>query len=255
MPAAEKASFDVRALQSQLMVVAITCEMQDDYNRFVTRFQPQLATAYRGVAAHFRRTGGRNGQRDLDQYITGLANGQSQVGIAQGQYFCGNQRAVFQQALAANSASDLAQITVQREIPNIINTTPCGATRPEPPPPGPPTPVPPPAPLRRGRRRRTVADFGVTPRKRRPSGRLFVAWFRRPPTKKGRPKGRPLPCQPVKAIRRLSAQDDLLFAGELVSAQRRSISTRRFCGSRTLSAVGHQRTAFAEGLHARSRCG
>lgn len=128
MPPAEKASFDVRALQSQLMVVAITCEMQDDYNRFVTKFQPQLATAYRGVQGHFRRTGGRNGQRDLDQYITGLANGQSQVGIAQGQYFCGNQRAVFQQALAANSANDLAQITVQREIPNIINTAPCGTT-------------------------------------------------------------------------------------------------------------------------------
>ena len=130
MPAAEKASFDVRALQSQLMVVAITCEMQDDYNRFVTRFQPQLATAYRGVAAHFRRTGGRNGQRDLDQYITGLANGQSQVGIAQGQYFCGNQRAVFQQALAAGSADDLARISVQREIPNIISTAPCSAATP-----------------------------------------------------------------------------------------------------------------------------
>ena len=127
MPAAEKASFDVRALQSQLMVVAITCEMQDDYNRFVTKFQPQLATAYRGVTAHFRRTGGRNGQRDLDQYITGLANGQSQVGIAQGQYFCGNQRAVFQQALASNSADDLARLSVQREIPNIISTAPCGA--------------------------------------------------------------------------------------------------------------------------------
>jgi hypothetical protein len=114
---AEKTHFDVRALQSQLMVVAISCEMQDDYNRFVTKFQPQLATAYRGVAGHFRRTAGGSHQRQLDQYITNLANGQSQVGISQGSFFCRNQGPLFQQALAASNVGELAQLSVQREVP------------------------------------------------------------------------------------------------------------------------------------------
>ena len=122
---AEKSHFDVRALQSQLMVVALSCEMQDDYNRFVTKFQPQLATAFRGVAGHFRRTAGGSHQRQLDQYITNLANGQSQVGISQGSFFCRNQGPLFQQALAASSVGDLAQLSVQREIPQTYTASVC----------------------------------------------------------------------------------------------------------------------------------
>lgn len=125
MQPAEKAAFDIRALQSQLMVVALTCGQQDDYNAFVTRHQRELATAFRNVAGHFRRTSGAQHQRNLDQYITNLANGQSQVGISRGSFFCREQGALFQQATAASTPAELSQLSVAREVPQAIATTAC----------------------------------------------------------------------------------------------------------------------------------
>lgn len=122
---AEKTAFDIRALQSQLMVVALTCGQQDDYNTFVTRHQRELAAAFRNVASHFRRTAGAQHQRMLDQYITNLANGQSQVGISRGSFFCREQGPLFQQATAASSPAELSQISVTREVPQAITTPPC----------------------------------------------------------------------------------------------------------------------------------
>ncbi|MBY0339047.1 MAG: hypothetical protein K2X11_20710 [Acetobacteraceae bacterium] len=113
---AEKTAFDIRALQSQLMVVAITCGLQDDYNRFVTGHQPDLANAFRTVGAHFRRVGG--GQRAQDSFITDLANRQSQVGISQGMAFCQNQAPLFPLAIAARGRDQLAALSVQQQIPN-----------------------------------------------------------------------------------------------------------------------------------------
>ncbi|MCW8085657.1 hypothetical protein [Sabulicella glaciei] len=128
---AEQTHFHVRALQSQLMVVAISCELQDDYNRFVTKFQPHLATAFRGIQGHFRRAAGSAGQRQTDQYITNLANGQSQAGIAQGTLFCRNQAPLFQEAIAAPNVQALAQLSVAREIPHFYDAPACGTASPQ----------------------------------------------------------------------------------------------------------------------------
>ncbi|MDB5413496.1 MAG: hypothetical protein JWR10_1831 [Rubritepida sp.] len=122
---AEKTAFDIRALQSQLMVVALTCGQQDAYNTFVTRFQGDLGNAFRGVAGHFRRTSGARSQRLLDEYITSLANGQSQVGISQGSLFCRNQAPIFAQAMAATSPADLALLSLAREVPQALTTPDC----------------------------------------------------------------------------------------------------------------------------------
>ena len=128
MQPAEQQHFNVRALQSQLMVLAISCERHDDYNSFVTRFQPQLAAAFRGVQNHFRRTTGAQHQRQTDQYITNLANGQSQVGISQGTFFCRNQQGLFAEALGAANVGALSQISVDRQVPQVYSLPACTAT-------------------------------------------------------------------------------------------------------------------------------
>jgi len=124
---AEKAAFDIRALQSQLMVAALSCAQQDDYNTFVRKFQTELGTAFRGVAGHFRRTAGSQHQRQLDQYITQLANGQSQLSIARGSFFCREQTPLFQAALAAGTSAELSQLSVQRAVHQELTTPMCPA--------------------------------------------------------------------------------------------------------------------------------
>lgn len=124
---AERTAFDIRALQSQLMVVALSCQQQDDYNAFVTRFRSQLGDAHRGVTGYYQRASGRQAQRQMDQYITNLANNQMQVGITQGSHFCRNQTPLFQQAMAASSPADLAAITQRASIPQPLDRDVCPA--------------------------------------------------------------------------------------------------------------------------------
>jgi len=124
---AEKTAFDIRALQSQLMVAALSCGLQDDYNAFVRKYQGDLVTAFRNVHGHFRRTSGSRHQHDVDQYITNLANGQSQLSIARGSFFCREQAPLFQAAMTATSAADLSQVAVSRQVHQVLERPACPA--------------------------------------------------------------------------------------------------------------------------------
>lgn len=124
----EKTAFDVRALQSQLMVVALTCQQQDDYNNFVRRHMNELNNAQRSVTSYHRRVHGAQHQRQLDLYITNLANSQMQAGITRGSFFCREQAPLFQMATQANTAAELANLTVSRQIPQPLGAEACPAS-------------------------------------------------------------------------------------------------------------------------------
>jgi hypothetical protein len=116
---AERVAFEVRALQSQLMVAALSCNRDNDYNAFVRKFQRDLAGSYATIQGHYRR-GGANGQRDMDSYITQLANAHSQDGIRQGSQFCPNITPLFQVALAQDNPTKLAELVVDRNVLNPV---------------------------------------------------------------------------------------------------------------------------------------
>ena len=127
MQPTEKPGFDIRALQSQLMVLALTCSQTDEYNRFVTQNRAVLTGAYNDVQRHFRRVAGNAWQRQIDAYITNTANGHSQTGISQGSLFCSNQAQLFPQALAVTSREQLAQLSQQRQITQVYEPPACAA--------------------------------------------------------------------------------------------------------------------------------
>jgi hypothetical protein len=113
----ERTAMEVRALQSQLMVAALSCGKTDQYNAFVTRYQRDLGDAYKAVTAHFKRVHGNvQGQKQLDNYITQLANAQSQDGIDQGSTFCPNVTPLFQQALAQSNLTTLASLSSDSNV-------------------------------------------------------------------------------------------------------------------------------------------
>jgi hypothetical protein len=124
----EKTAFDVRALQSQLMVVALTCQQQDDYNNFVRRHMNELNNAQRSVTSYHRRVHGAQHQRQLDLYITNLANSQMQAGITRGSFFCREQAPLFQMAMQASTTTELANLTVSRQIPQPLGAEACPAS-------------------------------------------------------------------------------------------------------------------------------
>ena len=120
----ERPAFEVRALQSQLMVLALTCGREEDYNRFVTQNRGVLGNAYNDVRRHFTRAGG---QRALDAYVTNTANIHSRAGISQGSLFCSNQQQLFPAALALNTRDQFAALSQERQIRHAYEPPVCGS--------------------------------------------------------------------------------------------------------------------------------
>lgn len=117
---AEKAAFDMRAVQSQLMVVALVCQRQDDYDTFVQRHQPALLGAYQDMTSHFRRLyGSVAGEAERDKHVTDLANAQSQGMVGQGPAFCSNMEEFVQRALALRNAAGIASLSATGSVTTV----------------------------------------------------------------------------------------------------------------------------------------
>jgi hypothetical protein len=126
----EQRAVDLRTVQSQLMVAAITCRREDDYNRFVQRFQPDLARAHNTLTAYFRRAHGAAGQRQMDAYITNLANAQSQSALRQGNQFCRNSEALWSSAAGVANVNAVPPLVAQHQIVSAIEAQACSAGNP-----------------------------------------------------------------------------------------------------------------------------
>jgi len=95
----------VRILQTELQVAALECanvagaSYNDQYTAFVARFQERLKANATILKAHFQRSYGGDWGRQLDIYVTKVANDASDRSM-QDMKFCANSASVFQQALA-----------------------------------------------------------------------------------------------------------------------------------------------------------
>jgi hypothetical protein len=100
-------AFNVIGLKSALMVGALSCGQQDEYDAFMTEYQPHVLDAQHQIDAYFRRIGGHYGQTKEDAFVTLLANNQTMGGIGQGQVFCLNNEAEFKTVMALKSDDQL----------------------------------------------------------------------------------------------------------------------------------------------------
>ncbi|CUW48007.1 hypothetical protein IFJ82_04500 [Novacetimonas hansenii] len=115
-PSPAHEAFDVQGLKSELMVTALSCGAQDKYNSFVTKFRPKLAGEEKVLTAYFRTTYGRSAQRQHDDYITQLANVQSERGLKSGTAFCQQRMSMFDEVQVLESAADLSNYAQAKDI-------------------------------------------------------------------------------------------------------------------------------------------
>ncbi len=125
--APEKVAFDVTGLKSELMVVAISCQAQDRYNSFVTRYRPDLQSQEKAINGYFQRAFGRGAQKQHDDYVTLLANFQSETGIKRGSFFCKENLILFDQVMALKDIKDLDGFASSKALPQPIALTDCAA--------------------------------------------------------------------------------------------------------------------------------
>lgn len=107
----------VRHLQSQMMVAALSCEMRGPYNTVVERFERELVGHGKSLREYFRQAHGDRAQRELDRFITALANQASGDMIAAGPGFCTRAGTMFEEVLAL-PVSSLGVYSVRRFDPD-----------------------------------------------------------------------------------------------------------------------------------------
>ncbi len=76
------AAFQMRMLQTELVVGALSCKLTPRYNEFVTAYKPDLMSAHRTLLRHFRR------ESTLEDYKSRTANEASQRSLANITEFC-----------------------------------------------------------------------------------------------------------------------------------------------------------------------
>jgi hypothetical protein len=132
MRSAEKAAFDVAGLKSELMVIAIDCQVQERYNAFVGRFRSDLQGSEKGLNTYFSRTAKGGTAHAHDDYITSLANSQSQDALTRGTLFCDEHMRMFDDVLALKGSTDLLSYATGKGLVQPIDVVEC---------PPPPTPA------------------------------------------------------------------------------------------------------------------
>ena len=112
---AEHAAFDLAALKSALMVAALTCHAEDRYNQFVVRYRADLLKAERALGGYFVRA--HRGRQAFDDYITSLANAQSEAGIRLGGTICDQRLVMFDRVMALPTTAELPRFAGTQAIP------------------------------------------------------------------------------------------------------------------------------------------
>ncbi len=118
-------AFNVIGLKSALMVAALSCGDQSQYDAFMSSFQPHILEEQHVMDAYFRKASGPySGQKMEDSFVTLLANNQSVGGIDQRGTFCLNNAAEFTAVAALKTPEALDQFVTDRAPGELPGTTP-----------------------------------------------------------------------------------------------------------------------------------
>ena len=127
---ADRAAFDMEGLKSELMVTALSCNAQERYNAFITRYRSDLGVQEKALTAYFTRAYGRGGQKAHDDYITQLANVQSGDGLKAGTLFCARNVAMFDEVQALKGGSEIPDYVAGKDITQPEDLASCTGTEP-----------------------------------------------------------------------------------------------------------------------------
>lgn len=99
LPRDERA-LGTRLLQTELMVAALSCQTQSQYNAFVGKFRDELVPQGFALKAFFKRAYGSGAEQRLTSFVTALANERSAASLGQWPGYCAKTGDLFAQTLA-----------------------------------------------------------------------------------------------------------------------------------------------------------
>lgn len=121
----ERQALNNRALQSQLMVAALTCGNQKDYNKFMTKFRNHFASQSKSLKGYFKRNYNGKAKEELTGFMTALANESSRRSLNTNyDSFCKKTKSLFNEALSSKPAK-LHKVSESRKISSLHGIEAC----------------------------------------------------------------------------------------------------------------------------------
>lgn len=104
-------ALSVRTLQSDLMVSALSCNERARYNGFAVQYRSELQTHGTALKAYFKKLHGGGANRELNTYVTDLANYAAVRHAEDANAFCGGTDSAFR-ALQLDSNADIQKVAL-----------------------------------------------------------------------------------------------------------------------------------------------
>jgi hypothetical protein len=70
----EMEALDYRAIQSSMMVAALSCNKQKEYNKFMNKYKKEIVGGSNEIKTYFKRAYGKNYEYRLNMFMTQIAN-------------------------------------------------------------------------------------------------------------------------------------------------------------------------------------
>ena len=112
-------AFQMRMLQTELVLGALSCKLTPRYNEFVMAYRPDLMSAHRSLMSYFAR------ESKLEDYKSRTANEVSQRSLANITEFCVYSSALYDKLLGPEKIN-LAQFVAEEPSANRHGQNACG---------------------------------------------------------------------------------------------------------------------------------
>ena len=101
----ERTSLELRLLQTELMVAALSCSAADRYNAFVTLYRSQLTDGGKTMQNLFKRVHGAQAFSRINSFVTQMANEASLRMVRDTNRFCDDTGTMFEALLGGGKDS------------------------------------------------------------------------------------------------------------------------------------------------------
>ncbi len=112
----EQGALQMRVLQSEFMIAALSCPIRGEYNQFVEKFRGELRVQGKALRGFFTRVHGNASERRLNRFVTRMANEASHRGATYGATFCADAAARFDAVLAMRPTKLVAYAANQSSV-------------------------------------------------------------------------------------------------------------------------------------------
>ncbi len=110
----EKNALDARAMQSQMMVAALSCGNQQKYNSFIKKFQAEFIECGKNLKTYFTRNYHNDADRQMNKFITSIANEASKKSLDQNsEQFCAEANHLFDKIQSSGKQNVLELASMQ----------------------------------------------------------------------------------------------------------------------------------------------